>query len=73
LGKKLNSLLEAEGANVVGGIPRKRHLRAKTKKRTGVLSVGDGNGKSGSGVLEQLKSDRLKGFAKRTWRKFSRV
>jgi len=73
LGKKLNSLLEAEGASVVGGSPRKRPLRAKTKKRTGGLNVGDGKGKNGAGVLEQLKSERLKGFAKRTWRKFSKV
>ncbi len=73
LGKKLSSLLEAEGANVVGGSPRKRSLRAKTKKRKGALSVGDGKGKSGPGFLEQLKSERLKGFAKRTWRKFSRI
>ncbi len=73
LGKKLSSLLEAEGANVVGGSPRKRSLRAKTKKRKGASSVGDGKGKSGPGFLEQLKSERLKGFAKRTWRKFSRI
>jgi len=71
LGKKLNSLLEAEGANVVGKGPRKRLLRAK--KRTGVSSGGESNGSSGSGVLEGLKSKSLKGFAKRTWRRFSGV
>ncbi len=71
LGKKLNCLLEAEGANVVGKGPRKRRLRAK--KRTGVSSGGESNGSSGSGVLERLKSKTLKGFAKRTWRRFSGV
>ncbi len=71
LGKKLNSLLEAEGANVVGKGPRKRLLRGK--KRTGVSSGGESNGSSGSGVLERLKSKSLKGFAKRTWRRFSGV
>ncbi len=71
LGKKLNSLLEAEGANVVGKGPRKIPLRAK--KRTGVSSGGESNGSSGSGVLERLKSKNLKGFAKRTWRRFSWV
>jgi len=73
LGKKLNCLLEAEGANVVGGSPRKRRLRAKTKKRTGGSSVCEGNGSSGPGVLERLKSKRLKEFARRTWRRFSGV
>ncbi len=68
LGKKLNSLLEAEGANVVGKGPRKRRLRVK--KRTGVSSGGESNGSSGSGVLERLKNKTLKGFAKRTWRRF---
>jgi len=62
LGKKLNRLLEAEGANVVGKGPRERFLRAK--KGTGVSS-GEGNGSSGSGVLERLRSKSLKGFAKR--------
>jgi hypothetical protein len=71
LGKKLNSLLEAEGVNVVGKGPRERLLRAK--KRTGVSSGGESNGSSGSGVLERLKSKNLKGFAKRTWRRFSWV
>ncbi len=71
LGKKLSRLLEAEGANVVGKGPRKRRLRAK--KRTGVSSGGENNGGSGSGVLERLKSKTLKGFAKRTWRRFSGV
>jgi len=71
LGKKLNSLLEAEGANVVGKGPRKTLLRAK--KRTGVSSGGESNGSSGPGVLERLKSKSLKGFAKRTWRRFSGV
>jgi len=71
LGKKLNSLLEAEGANIVGKGPRKRHLRAK--KGTGVLTVSEGKGSSGSGVLERLKKKNLKGFAERTWRRFSWV
>jgi transposase-like protein len=71
LGKKLNSLLEAEGANVVGKGPRERLLRAK--KRTGVSSGGESKGSSGSGVLERLKSKNLKGLAKRTWRRFSWV
>jgi len=71
LGKRLNSLLEAEGANVVGKGPRKRRLRAN--KGTGVSSGGEGNGSSGPGVLERLKSKSLKGFAKRTWRRFSGV
>ena len=69
LGKKLNSLLEGGGANVVGKGPRKRLLRAK--KRTGVLSGGEGNGSSGSVVLQRLKSKSLKGFAKRTLKRFS--
>ena len=67
LGKKLNSLLEAEGANVVGKDSRKRRLLAK--RRTEVLSVGEGRGSSGPGVLKRLKSKELKGFAKRTWRR----
>jgi len=71
LGKKLNSLLEAEGAHVVGKISRKRRFRAK--KRTKLLYVAEGKGSSGSGVLERLKSKNLKGFAKRTWRRFSWV
>jgi len=71
LGKKLNSLLEAEGANVVGKGPRNRRLRAK--KRTGVLTVSEGKGSSGSGVMERLKSKNLRGFAKRTWSRFSWV
>jgi len=71
LGKKLNSLLEAEGANVVGKGPRKTLLRAK--KRTGVSSGGEGNGSSEPGVLERLKSKKLKEFARRTWRRFSGV
>jgi len=71
LGKKLNSLLEAEGANVVGKGPRKRRLRAK--KRTGVSNLGEANGSSGPGILERLKSKSLKEFAKRTWRRFSGV
>ena len=73
LGKKLSRLLEAEGANVVGGSPRKRRLRAKTKKRTGGSSVCEGNGSSEPGVLERLKSKKLKEFARRTWRRFSGV
>ena len=72
LGKKLNTLLQAEGANVVGKGPRKRRLRAK-KKRTGVSNLGEGNGSSGPGILERLKSKSLKEFAKRTWRRFSGV
>ncbi len=71
LGKRLNSLLEAEGANVVGKGPKKRRLRAK--KGRGVLSVGEGKGSSGPSVLERLKSHNLKEFAKRTWRRFSGV
>ena len=71
LGKKLNSLLEAKGANVVGKGPRKRRLRVK--KRTEVSGSGESNGSSGSGVLERLKSKSLKGFAKRTLRRFSGV
>ncbi len=71
LGKRLNSLLEAEGANVVGKDPSKRRLPAR--KRTRVLSVGKGKGSRGPGVLERLKSKSLKGFAKRTWRRFSGV
>ncbi len=71
LGKRLNSLLEAEGANVVGKGSRKRHLRGK--KRRGVLSFGEGKRSSGPGVLERLKSKNLKEFAKRTWRRFSGV
>jgi len=71
LGKKLNSLLEAEGGYVVEEGPRKKRLRAK--KRTGVLTVGEGKGSSGPGVLERLKSKNLKGFVKRTWRRFSWV
>ena len=71
LGKKLNSLLEAEGANVVGEGPRKRRLRVK--KRTGVSSGGETNGSSGPGLLERLKGKNLKEFARRTWRLFSGV
>jgi hypothetical protein len=77
LGKKLNSLLEAEGANVVGENPRQR--RARGKRRTALLSVaegkgkGKGNGSSEPGVLERLKSKKLKEFARRTWRRFSGV
>jgi len=77
LGKKLNSLLEAEGANVVGENPRQR--RVPGKRRTALLSVaegkgkGNGNGSSGPGVLERLKSKKLKEFARRTWRRFSGV
>ncbi len=71
LGKKLNNLLEAEGANVVGKVPRKRRFRAK--KRTTLLYVAEGKGSSGPGVLEQLKIKSLKGFAKRTWRRLSGV
>ena len=68
LGKKLNSLLEAEGASVVGKGPRK--IRLGAKKRTRVLSVGEGKGSSGPSVLERLKSRNLEEFAKRTWRRF---
>ena len=79
LGKKLNSLLEAEGANVVGENPRQRRVRGK--RRTALLSVaegkgkgkGNGNGSSEPGVLERLKSKKLKEFARRTWRRFSGV
>jgi hypothetical protein len=79
LGKKLNSLLEAEGANVVGENPRQRRVRGK--RRTALLSVaegkgkgkGKGNGSSEPGVLERLKSKKLKEFARRTWRRFSGV
>ena len=71
LGKKLNSLLEAEGANVVGEGPRKRRLRVK--KRTGVSSGGESNGRIGAGVFERLKGKNLKEFARRTWRWFSGV
>lgn len=41
-GKKLNSLLEAEGVNVVGRGPGKRGLRAKLRR--GALCVGEGKG-----------------------------
>ncbi len=71
LGKRLNSLLEAEGAHVVGKGLRERPLRAK--KRAGVLSVGEGKGSSGPGVLERLRKQNLKGFAERTWRRFAGV
>ncbi len=69
LGKKLNNLLEAEGVSVVGKRPIKRRLRAK--KETAVLSVGEGKGTSGPGVLERLRSENLKGLAERTWRRFA--
>ncbi len=68
LGKRLNSLLEAKGANVVGNGSRGRRLRAR--QRTRVLSVGEGKGSSGPSVLERLKSRNLEEFAKRTWRRF---
>ena len=71
LGKKLNSLLEAEGVNVVGKRPKKRRRRAK--KGAAVLSVGEGKGSSGPGVLERLRSENLKGLAERTWRRFAGV
>jgi len=71
LGKKLNILLEAEGANVVGNGPRKRRFPAKKKTRE--LSVGKVKGSSGPGVLERLKETNLKGFAKRSWRWFAGV
>ena len=64
LGKRLNSLLEAKGANVVGNGSRGRRLRAR--QRTRVLSVGEGKGSSGPSVLERLKSRNLEEFAKRT-------
>jgi hypothetical protein len=69
--------LEAEGANVVGENPRQRRVRGK--RRTALLSVaegkgkGKGNGSSEPGVLERLKSKKLKEFARRTWRRFSGV
>ena len=66
LGKKLNSLLDEEGASVVGDGPKKRRLR--TKRRAGALSVGRVKGSSGPGVLGRLKGNDLKGLAKRTWR-----
>ncbi len=75
LGKKLNSLLEAEGVNVVGKRPIKRRRRAK--KGPTVLSVGEGKGKgkgsSGPGVLERVRSENLMGLAERTWRRFAGV
>ncbi len=71
LGKKLNSLLEAEGVNVVGKRPIKRRRRAK--KGAAVLSVGEGKGSSGPGVLERLRSENLMGLAERTWRRFAGV
>ncbi len=71
LGQRMNSLLEAEGAHVVGKSSRKRRFRAK--KRTKLLYVAEGKGSSGPGVLEQLKIKSLKGFAKRTWRRLSWV
>ncbi len=71
LGKKLISLLEAEGANVVGKGSKNRRLRVK--RRTGPLSVGKGIGSRVTSVLERLKSTNLKGLAKRTWRRFSGV
>ncbi len=42
LGKKLNSLLEVEGTNVVGRGPGRRRLRAKLRRRA--LCVGEGEG-----------------------------
>jgi len=71
LGKKLNSLLKAEGAHIVEKIPRKRSIRAK--KKTGGLSVGKGKGSSSLGFLERLKSENLRGLAERTWRRFAGV
>ncbi len=73
LGKKLNSLLEAEGANVVGKRPRKR--RVPGKKRTASVSVGEGKGRGNgeAGVLERLKGKNLKSLAERTWRRFAGV
>ena len=71
LGKKLYSLLEAEGFNVVGKGPRRRPVLGKN--RTGVSRGGDSNGSSGPGVFERLKNNNLKEFAKRTWRRFSGV
>ncbi|MCZ6449451.1 MAG: IS1595 family transposase [Deltaproteobacteria bacterium] len=71
LGKKLNSLLTAEGAHVVEKTPRKRNIRAK--KKTGGLSVGKGKGSSSLGFLERLKSENLRGLAERTWRRFAGV
>ncbi len=71
LGKKLNSLLKAEGAHVVGKGPRERRLQAE--KGTGGLSVVEGKGGSVLGVLKRLKGRNLRGFAKRSWRWFSGV
>ena len=71
LGKRINSLLEAEGAQVVGKGPRKGRVRAK--KGTAVLIVSEGRGSSGPGFLERLKTKKVKEFAKRTWRRFSGV
>lgn len=72
LGRKLNSLLEMEGANVVGKRPRRRRLLSK--KGIGLLSVLEGKVVSGgSGFLERVMSINLKGFVMRTWRRFSEV
>ncbi len=71
LGKKLNNLLEAEGANVVGKVPRKRRFRAK--KRTTLLYVAEGKGNGRSELFERLRNKNLKEFAKRTWRRLSGV
>jgi len=71
LGQRMNSLLEAEGVHVVGMGPRTKGLRARSG--TGRSSVSEGNGSSEPGVLERLKSKKLKEFAMRTWRRFSGV
>jgi hypothetical protein len=71
LGQRMNSLLEAEGVHVVGMGPRTKRRRAKNG--TGGSSACEGNGSSEPGVLERLKSKKLKEFARRTWRRFSGV
>jgi len=70
-GRRLYTLLEAKGANVLGKGPRERRSRAK--KGRGVLRVGEGNGSSGTGVLKRLKKKMLKEFPKGTWKRFLRM
>jgi len=57
LRKKLNGLLEAEGANVVGKGPRKRRFRAKKRPPDGLSSPRTHGDKEFGGEFGLLKGD----------------
>ncbi len=69
--RKVHSVIEAQEGHRGGKTASSRGLVAVTKTR--VLNVVEGRESFRSSVSERLRGEDLLGFAKKTWRGFSRV